>query len=68
MPLAAISGGGQVASRSGSTMAYSATKASSRKDFLKPSGPWRVSTAFLVASEPVPAVVGTAMKGVVGPR
>lgn len=49
-------------------MAYSAIKASSRKDFLKPSGPWRVSTAFFVASEPVPAVVGTAMKGVAGPK
>ena len=68
MPLAAISAGGQPASRSGSTMAISATSASSRNDFLKPSGPCRDSTAFLVASEPVPAVVGTAMNGVAGPR
>ncbi len=68
MPSAAISSGGQVASRSGSTTAHSATSASSRKDFLKPSAPCSESTAFLVASEPVPAVVGTAMKGVAGPR
>jgi hypothetical protein len=65
-PSAAISAGGQVASRSGSTIAHSATSRSSRKDFLKLPG--ADSTAFFVASEPVPAVVGTAMNGVVGPR
>ena len=68
MPLAAISSGGQPISKSGSTMAQAATSRSSRKDFLKPSAPRRVSTAFFVASEPVPAVVGTAMNGVAGPR
>lgn len=68
MPFAAMTEGGQVASRSGSTSAYFATSFSSRKDFLKPSIPFMPSTAFLVASEPVPAVVGTAMNGVAGPQ
>ena len=67
MPLAAIRAGLQLASSSGSISASCATNCSSRKDFLKPSGPRRDSTAFLVASDPVPAVVGTAMKGTAGP-
>ena len=67
MPFAAMTAGGQVAKKSGSTSATSATSFSSRKDFLKPSRPCTLNTAFLVASEPVPAVVGTAMNGVAGP-
>ena len=47
--------------------AYSATSLSSRKDFLKPPSPRTLRTAFLVASLPVPAVVGTAMNGTGGP-
>ncbi len=48
-------------------MATAATSFSSRKDFLNPSAPRRLSTAFFVASLPVPAVVGTATKGTDGP-
>src|SRR5450759_5895759 len=59
MPLPAISSGGHAASRSGSTIATRATSASSRNDFLNPPAPRRLRTAFLVASLPVPAVVGT---------
>ena len=68
MPLAAMSAFGQLASRSGSTMATWATSCASRKDFLKPSAPRSLSTAFFVASLPVPAVVGTATSGTAGPR
>lgn len=68
MPLPAIRSGGQLPSRSGSRTATCATNASSRNDFLKPPGPRTLSTAFLVASLPVPAVVGTATNGIAGPR
>ena len=67
IPFAAISVLGQLSSRLGSTTATSATSRLSRNDFLKPSGPCRESTAFLVASLPVPAVVGAATKGTAGP-
>lgn len=66
MPFAAMTAGGQVAKRSGSISATSATSFSSWKDFLKPSTPGMLNTVFLVASEPVPAVVGTAMNGMAG--
>ena len=65
MPSAAINSFGQVASSSGSTTAYSATRHSWRKDFLY--SPGTLNTAFLVASLPAPAVVGAAMKGREGP-
>src|ERR1035437_735593 len=68
MPLAAISSGGQLDNRSGSTIATRATSDSSRNDFLKPPAPRTLRTAFFVASLPVPAVVGTAMNGTGGPR
>ena len=68
IPCAAISGRGTLASSSGSTTATRATSASSRNERLKPCGPRRERTAFMVASEPVPAVVGTATSGRAGPR
>ena len=61
-PLAASTGAGRPASRSGSTIATRASMSGLRRLALTPcSGD--VSTAFFVTSEPVPAVVGTAMNG-----
>src|SRR5512139_1795164 len=67
MPQAAVTCGGQVRVSSGSTIAHTGVKLSWRSDFLKPSLPTLLMTAFFVASLPVPAVVGTAMKGKVFP-
>ena len=63
MPLAAIWTGAAPASRSGSTTASTATIRSWRIERFQPSGPRRLMTALRVASDPVPAVVGTATKG-----
>ena len=61
-PLAASTGAGRPASRSGSTIAARASISGLRKLAFTPcSGD--ASTAFLVTSDPVPAVVGTATKG-----
>ena len=57
IPLAAVMSGGQFRVSSGSTSAMSGTR------LLKPSVPICEITAFLVASLPVPEVVGTAIKG-----
>jgi len=67
MPQAAVTCGGQVRVNSGSTIAQTGVKLSCRSDFLKPCFPTLLMTAFFVASLPVPAVVGTAMKGKVLP-
>ena len=74
IPSPAMTAGGHVARRSGSSSATCATRRSSRNDFLNGGAPRRArrraartSTAFFVTSLPVPAVVGTATKGVAGP-
>lgn len=48
-------------------MATQGTRVSCRNDFLKAAAPPWLSTAFFVASLPVPAVVGTAIIGTAGP-
>ena len=62
-PQAAVTPGGQERINSGSITAISGMKLSWRKELLKPFSPTSLSTAFLVASEPVPEDVGTAMNG-----
>ena len=61
-PLLAITAAGRPTSRSGSTIAARGSMSGLRRlAFTRCSGD--ASTAFLVTSEPVPAVVGSAMKG-----
>jgi hypothetical protein len=67
IPLDAVTFKGHDNVSSGSTKAMSGVKFSCLNEFLNPLLPTRPSTAFLVASLPVPAVVGTAIKGIFVP-
>jgi hypothetical protein len=62
MPVDAVSAGGRSWVSSGSTIASRASMRGLRRLTLMPS-PGDASTALRVTSDPVPAVVGTAMKG-----
>jgi hypothetical protein len=65
-PLAAVTAGGQPTVSSGSTRATAGSIGRPRMlTLIRCSG--TASTAFAVTSEPVPAVVGTATQGAVGP-
>ena len=65
MPVAAVSAGGRPSASSGSTSATRGSINGLRKLTLTPCD-GDPSTALRVASAPVPAVVGTAMKGTDG--
>jgi hypothetical protein len=66
MPVRPVSGRGQSRLSSGSTTTQAASRCEERRLRLNPSAPAR-TTAFLVASAPVPAVVGSASQGTPGP-